>query len=539
LPAEISSAKRQKGGRLPQLQPTTPKGDHVRNLEHLDPTTVLIGENVRDTVVLDPQFVASIAQHGVLQPITAVRTDDGVEVRDGQRRTLAARQAQLSSIPVYVLATAQTPPKSATAERIIQQIVANDHRASLTDAQRAKGINQMLLAGVSPTRISKALSVDRETVTAAATVAKSPTALGALQSGQLSLHEAAALWEFEDDERAVGVLMNVAGSADFDHRLAQLRQERITDQARIEAERGYADKGFAILEDRPLWRDTTKVSMRHLRTADGDDVTEAAVAEPTQWAVFMVEDAMIVDAATGEPVDEDVDWSTEHHPDRQPAEGMRHADTVVEKVEWQPQYYCLDPQACGLTLAEVLTRAKPIVAGHHDAEKTEAQAEASRNERRKVLVLNKLGVAAQEVRRAWVREHLLSRKTPVKGTAVFVATCLDAGPGLLADHAGQQIVGELLGLGDSPVRAAIAKLAPNADARAQVMLLGMVLAALEGRTPKDAWRETSATWTPKPGPTEYLRFLAANGYTLLSGVEQVVTGECDADAVYAEAARHA
>jgi ParB family chromosome partitioning protein len=508
-------------------------------LEHLDPTTVLIGENVRDTVVLDPQFVASIAQHGVLQPITAVRTDDGVEVRDGQRRTLAAREARLSNIPVYVLATAQTPPQSAAAERIIQQIVANDHRASLTDAQRAKGINQMLLAGVSPTRISKALSVDRETVTAAATVAKSPTALSALQSGQLSLHEAAALWEFEDDERAVGILMNVAGSAGFDHRVAQLRQERITDQARIEAETGYADKGFTILEDRPLWRDTTKVSMRHLRTADGDDVTEAAVAEPTQWAVFVVEDALIVDAATGEPVDEDdVDWSTEHHPDRQPADGMRHADTVMEKVEWQPEYYCLDPQACGLTLTEVLTRAKPIVAGHHDAEKSEAQAERSREQRRKVLVLNKLGVAAQEVRRAWVREHLLSRKTPVKGAAVFVATCLDAGPGLLADHAGQQIVGELLGLGDSPVGSAIAKLAPNADPRAQVMLLGMVLAALEGRTPKDAWRETSARWTPKPGPTEYLRFLAANGYTL-SAVEHVVTGERDADAVYAEAARHA
>ncbi len=68
-------------------------------LEHLDPTTVLIGENVRDTVVLDPQFVASIAQHGVLQPVTAVRTDDGVEVRDGQRRTLAAREARLSQHP--------------------------------------------------------------------------------------------------------------------------------------------------------------------------------------------------------------------------------------------------------------------------------------------------------------------------------------------------------------------------------------------------------------------------------------------------------
>ena len=79
----------------------------------------------------------------------------------------------------------------------------------------------------------------------------------------------------------------------------------------------------------------------------------------------------------------------------------------------------------------------------------------------------------------------------------------------------------------------MAKLAPTADARAQVLLLGMVLAALEGRTAKDAWRRANATWTPKPGPAEYLRFLATNGYPL-SAVEQVVTGERVADDVYAD-----
>lgn len=501
-------------------------------LEHLDPCTLVIGDNVRDAADLDPQFLASIAEHGVLQPVTAVRTDDGFEVRDGQRRTLAAREAQLSTIPVYVLATVQTPPKSATAERIAQQIVANDHREALTDAQRAKGINQMLLAGVSPTRVAKTLSVDRDTVTAAATVAKSPTALSAVQSGQLSLAEAAALWEFEDDEHAIAALMSVAGSASFDHRVAQLRQERIADQARTEAETVYAERGFTILDDRPLWRDTAMVSLRHLRAEDGAEATTAAVTEPAHWAVFMVEDTLIVDAATGEPVDEDdLDWSTKHHPDRQPTEGMQHADSVVEKVQWQPEYYCRDPHACALTLAEFLTRAKPIFAGNHDAEKVEAQADAARDQRRKVLALNKLGAAAQEVRRAWVREHLLTRKTPLKGAAIFVATCLDAGPGLLADHAGQQIIGELLGLGDQAVGSVVAKLAPTADSRAQVLLLGMVLAALEGRTPKDAWRQANATWTPKPGPAEYLRFLAANGYTL-SAVEQVATGDRAADDVY-------
>ena len=75
-------------------------------------------------------------------------------VRDGQRRTLAARQAGLAAIPVYVLSTAGAAldAKTADAERIAQQIVTNDQRTALTDAQRAKGINQMLLAGISAGR---------------------------------------------------------------------------------------------------------------------------------------------------------------------------------------------------------------------------------------------------------------------------------------------------------------------------------------------------------------------------------------------------
>jgi len=55
-------------------------------LQHLDPTTLLIGDNVRDDAALDKPFLASVCEHDVLQPITAVPTAAGIEVRDGQRR---------------------------------------------------------------------------------------------------------------------------------------------------------------------------------------------------------------------------------------------------------------------------------------------------------------------------------------------------------------------------------------------------------------------------------------------------------------------
>ena len=72
-------------------------------LEHLDPQTLELETNVRDDAALDADFVASIKEHGVLNPIAAVRGHDGVvRVRAGQRRTLAAREAGLTSVPVYV-----------------------------------------------------------------------------------------------------------------------------------------------------------------------------------------------------------------------------------------------------------------------------------------------------------------------------------------------------------------------------------------------------------------------------------------------------
>jgi ParB-like chromosome segregation protein Spo0J len=37
-------------------------------LEHVDPHALVIGDNVRDDAALDAEFIASIREHGVLQP---------------------------------------------------------------------------------------------------------------------------------------------------------------------------------------------------------------------------------------------------------------------------------------------------------------------------------------------------------------------------------------------------------------------------------------------------------------------------------------
>ncbi len=153
----------------------------IGELEHLDPQTLIIGDNVRTDAGLDKDFLASIKLHGVLMPITAVRDSDGnVLVRDGQRRTLGARQAGHPTIPAYVLPSAATTFRDYEVERIAQQIVLNDQKADLTEAQRARGIQAMLDAGVSVTKVAKLLSTKKTVVQSAEAAGKSRAAMDAL-----------------------------------------------------------------------------------------------------------------------------------------------------------------------------------------------------------------------------------------------------------------------------------------------------------------------------------------------------------------------
>ena len=48
-------------------------------IQHLDPHNLEVGDNVREYANLNKPFLDSIAEHGVLTPITAIRRADGGE----------------------------------------------------------------------------------------------------------------------------------------------------------------------------------------------------------------------------------------------------------------------------------------------------------------------------------------------------------------------------------------------------------------------------------------------------------------------------
>ena len=100
----------------------------------------------------------------------------------------------------------------------------------------------------------------------------------------------------------MNTLIEVAGTRRFEHRIQQLRHARESQRAYDAAVAEYTERGYQVIEETPAWGDTSCVSLDHLRTADGEQATKAAMTDPAHWAVTLYEEDGYADAETGEIV---------------------------------------------------------------------------------------------------------------------------------------------------------------------------------------------------------------------------------------------
>ncbi|KAF0956866.1 ParB/RepB/Spo0J family partition protein [Rhodococcus sp. T7] len=515
----------------------------------LDPHALDIGANVRDQVDLSetPDFVESIRDHGVLEAISAVQLADGqIVVRDGQRRTLAARETGATSIPVIVRLDTATDERARNAERLIAQMEANDQRLALTPGQRAAGAAELLDLGVSVTKVAKAIHEDKAWVEQAAKVGKSKVARTLVDEDQLDFASAAILAEFDGDEEAVQRL-RYCPSFRMESTAEELRAARIAREEFEDAAAPYEDKGFLVLREHPGYG--TVLAMADLRTRDGGEVTlENVEANAEHWTVVLSKGQLISDIETGLPLHEDaIDWYTEGQADIEAGEGLVHVNTVNIEDTWLPEYVCADPDAAGLQLSPVMAAVRAggpgvdaaVTEGDPRAEaerqRLEAQAEARRKEleteervrreRKMVRALNIKAEAATVVRRKFL-SGLLAAKTPPKSAAAYVATTLAADGHLLTEYRADEVLKEVLAIKALFKSDFVADQVVKAGAsRAQVLTLALVLAAQESRILKDSWR------SKRRGTDAYLEYLEEQGHPL-TPIEEIMVGRRTPDQVF-------
>ena len=439
-------------------------------VELLDPTTLLVDVNVRHDARLDADFLASIREHGVLVPIVAVRTGDGqVRVRHGHRRTLAAVETDRREVPVVVIGEdADTDAEQVT--RLITQHAENTHRAGLTTAEQVDVFTQLAAFGLTPGQIARRTRARKADVTAALTVGGNDLAKAAAARYEfLTLDQAATVADFDDETDAVKALIAAAKTGQFDHVAQRLRDDRDRARAAATLTEALTVAGVPVIEA-PDYTDKKITALRDL-SHDGQPLTEDTHAACPGRAAYL-----------------------------RPTWG----DSPFQAV-----HVCTDPKAHGHTPRHGSTT--KLGGALTDDEKAD---------RARVRENNAAWRSAETVRRDWLR-IFLARKTAPKDAAVFIAQAITSGDHALrrALERSHPLGRDLLGLVDTSRRHAPAAVDTSAS-RAQMIALGLVLAAYEDATGVHTWRN------PDQATRRYLRYLIANGYAA-ADVERLVLDDTD------------
>ena len=117
--------------------------------------------NVRRDIHLDPEFLDSIAERGILTPLRI--TPDGTgnyRVIEGYRRLAAAEKLGLTEIP-YDLAADREDDE---AGQFLDMYVINHHRKGLSALEEADALFAASANGASKTRIRKATGLGKDDV---------------------------------------------------------------------------------------------------------------------------------------------------------------------------------------------------------------------------------------------------------------------------------------------------------------------------------------------------------------------------------------
>lgn len=401
-------------------------------LRMVDPTTLKIGTNVRETATLDKPFLASIKAHGVMQPIVATADEDGeLVVRMGQRRTLGAVEVGQALVPVMVT----TESGADEAARIIEQMGENDHRAGISESDRATAYEQLALIGLTAGQIARRTGRPKAEVEAAQAVAASETAKAAITERQLSLTEAALVAEFDGDDEAVRRVLTAAAHGNAAYEAQRIRDSRAAEAFKSALLVQLAEAGVEVVDAPSGWR------------------------MPGELRVEKIEE-LLWSRAEREPI------TAERHAEC-PGHAAYLANTWGEDRKTEPYrigYVCTQP-------GKHVSVTRAATSGPMTDEQKAA--------RRELIANNKAWDAAEPIRREWIAQFAAGSTAP-KGVELFLAGAIARGDGGAVD-------------GYEARQQASAKLADNTTPRHALRIAAAcLLAEWNAATSRATWRNPSA-----------------------------------------------
>jgi len=150
-------------------------------------------ENFDETTLED--LKNSIAEKGIIQPITVRKTDDGYELIAGERRLRAVTALNFDSVPAYVLDI------DSDEEMLELSLIENIQREDLNPIDIARAYNKLLVdCNLTQESVARRVGKDRSTVANFLRLLKLPRQIQeSLKVAELNMGHARALITVEDE----------------------------------------------------------------------------------------------------------------------------------------------------------------------------------------------------------------------------------------------------------------------------------------------------------------------------------------------------
>ena len=400
------------------------------------------------------ELADSIRAHGIRQNLLVVPDPDHRDefrIVIGHRRAAAAALAGVTAIPAVV------DSSLGDAEQLELMLLENLQRTDLTAVEEADGYQGLLDLGVDARAIAKRTGRSERTITARLRLLTLPEAAREkVHTHQATLDDALALANFDGDEDMREVLTVAFGQPGFAHELEMARREMTERAAVVDARAELAAAGVTVVESGEYGRNPDDVSYLYtLKGKRGAGLTDE-----------------------------------------------EHASCPGHVAWIYPRYGRADV-TYGCQNAAKHGHESRLGYGTGGGSDSGPMTDEQRAERKQLIANNKAALAAESVRRQWIRDLLKRPKMP-DDAAVYVARIVRCGTS--ADFREKNLLDDLLY--GKPVTDRDADQDLSTPAGAMRRLVALAAARVETSMPKDYWR---ADWFSH---RVHLEQLAAWGYEL-------------------------
>ncbi|OQX82979.1 hypothetical protein B6D60_11265 [candidate division KSB1 bacterium 4484_87] len=201
----------------------------------------------------------SIAEKGIIQPITVRRKDDGFELISGERRLRAVSQLEIERIPAYVLDV------ESDEEMLELSLIENIQREDLNPIDVARAYNKLLTdCNLTQEQVSQRVGKERSTVANFLRLLKLPDPIQqSLMRGEINMGHGRALVAIEDKSMQMEIWEKAVKSNLSVREVERLAKQKIkpdTKKQKIED-----DKPYFIVEAEDKLRASlgTQVHIKH------------------------------------------------------------------------------------------------------------------------------------------------------------------------------------------------------------------------------------------------------------------------------------